>query len=126
MEEKEKVRSGRNRTIVLTEEDRKRLRQKLVRVMGSPVEPGNDSECKPGNDKDCKPESNMDCELGHAMECEPVNDTKGFDFLDKTINSDLLSALPYLPDEFADLIIIDPPYNLTKNFAAEYLFKSSR
>ncbi len=38
------------------------------------------------------------------------------DFLDHTINTDLLTALPLLPDEFADLIIIDPPYNLTKNF----------
>ena len=36
--------------------------------------------------------------------------------LDKTINADILKALPLLPDEFADLIIIDPPYNLTKNF----------
>ena len=36
--------------------------------------------------------------------------------LDKTINSDILTALPLLPDEFADLIIIDPPYNLTRNF----------
>ena len=40
-------------------------------------------------------------------------------FLDRTINSDLLAALPYLPDEFADLIIIDPPYNLTKNFGGK-------
>ncbi len=38
------------------------------------------------------------------------------DFLDRTINADLLAALPLLPDEFADLIIIDPPYNLRKNF----------
>ncbi len=36
--------------------------------------------------------------------------------LDKTINADLLQALPLLPDSFADLIIIDPPYNLTKDF----------
>ncbi len=36
--------------------------------------------------------------------------------LDKTINGDILQALPLLPDEFADLIIIDPPYNLTRNF----------
>ena len=35
--------------------------------------------------------------------------------LDKTINADILKSLPLLPDEFADLIIIDPPYNLTKN-----------
>lgn len=37
-------------------------------------------------------------------------------FINKTINSDLMEALPLLPDSFADLIIIDPPYNLTKNF----------
>ncbi len=37
-------------------------------------------------------------------------------FVNSTIKSDILEALPLLPDEFADLIIIDPPYNLTKNF----------
>lgn len=36
--------------------------------------------------------------------------------LNKTINGDILETLPYIPDNFADLIIIDPPYNLTKNF----------
>jgi site-specific DNA-methyltransferase (adenine-specific) len=38
------------------------------------------------------------------------------DFLDKTIHGDLLRILSLLPDQFADLIIIDPPYNLTKDF----------
>ena len=33
-----------------------------------------------------------------------------------TICADLMQALPKLPDAFADLIIIDPPYNLTKDF----------
>jgi len=37
-------------------------------------------------------------------------------FINKTINGDLFEVLPLLPDEFADLIIIDPPYNLSKNF----------
>lgn len=45
-----------------------------------------------------------------------LNQLKKGDFLDKTINGDILSTLPLLPDNFADLIIIDPPYNLTKNF----------
>lgn len=36
--------------------------------------------------------------------------------IDKTINADMMESLPLLPDKFADLIIIDPPYNLTKNF----------
>ena len=38
------------------------------------------------------------------------------DYLNKTINGDLIEVLPILPDEFADLIIIDPPYNLSKKF----------
>lgn len=40
-------------------------------------------------------------------------------FLNKTINADLMEVLPLLPDEFADLIIIDPPYNLTKSFGGK-------
>ena len=36
--------------------------------------------------------------------------------IDKTIHGDLIRILPLLPDQFADLIIIDPPYNLTKDF----------
>ena len=38
------------------------------------------------------------------------------DFFNKTINGDTLEMIKYIPNEFADLIIIDPPYNLTKNF----------
>ena len=38
------------------------------------------------------------------------------EMVDKTIHGDLLRVLPHLPDAFADLIIIDPPYNLTKDF----------
>ena len=34
----------------------------------------------------------------------------------KTINGDLFEALPLLPDHFADLIIVDPPYNIPKTF----------
>lgn len=42
--------------------------------------------------------------------------TGGRTFLDKTINADTLQILNVLPDHFADLIILDPPYNITKNF----------
>jgi site-specific DNA-methyltransferase (adenine-specific) len=38
------------------------------------------------------------------------------DIADKTINGNLLEIIDALPKEFADLIIIDPPYNLDKNF----------
>ena len=40
----------------------------------------------------------------------------GGSFLNRTIHANLLEVLPILPNEFADLIIIDPPYNLTKDF----------
>jgi site-specific DNA-methyltransferase (adenine-specific) len=36
--------------------------------------------------------------------------------VNKTICGDLFSVLELLPGEFADLLIIDPPYNLDKNF----------
>ena len=36
--------------------------------------------------------------------------------LNKTICADLFSVLDILPNEFVDLLIIDPPYNLDKNF----------
>lgn len=40
---------------------------------------------------------------------------EGF-YVNKTINADLMEVLPLLPDKFADLIIIDPPYNLSKDY----------
>ena len=36
-----------------------------------------------------------------------------------TINQDLFQVLDLLPTKFVDLLIIDPPYNLTKVFGAE-------
>lgn len=41
---------------------------------------------------------------------------EGVSPLNRTINADVLEAIKYIPDNFADLIIIDPPYNLSKNF----------
>ncbi|MGN0874968.1 MAG: DNA-methyltransferase [Akkermansia sp.] len=38
------------------------------------------------------------------------------EIMGKTINQDLLCALPFLPREFADLIVVDPPYNLSKKY----------
>ncbi|MBI4978455.1 MAG: site-specific DNA-methyltransferase [Spirochaetes bacterium] len=35
---------------------------------------------------------------------------------DRMINQDLFAALPFLPSGFADLLIIDPPYNMDKKF----------
>lgn len=38
------------------------------------------------------------------------------DIVNRTLNGDILKMLEFVPDSFADLIIIDPPYNLSKNF----------
>ncbi|MDW8333606.1 MAG: site-specific DNA-methyltransferase [Bacteroidia bacterium] len=38
------------------------------------------------------------------------------DILDATICQNLFEIIDFLPDEFADLIFIDPPYNLCKDF----------
>ncbi len=40
----------------------------------------------------------------------------GMDFINKTIHGDLFDVIKFIPDSFADIIIIDPPYNLSKNF----------
>jgi site-specific DNA-methyltransferase (adenine-specific) len=45
--------------------------------------------------------------------------------LNKTICSDLFSILDLLPNEFVDLLIIDPPYNLDKNFNSFKFSKTS-
>ena len=45
------------------------------------------------------------------------------DIIDKTIYQDTFDALPNLPANFADLVIVDPPYNLTKKFGTKE-FKS--
>lgn len=42
--------------------------------------------------------------------------SSGFSFDNTTILADLFDVLPLMPDAFADLIIIDPPYNLAKDF----------
>lgn len=44
----------------------------------------------------------------------PIHDMQ--EVLDKTIIGDAFAVAPYLPRESVDLIIADPPYNLTKAF----------
>ena len=36
--------------------------------------------------------------------------------LNKVINQDIFEVVDFLPAKFVDLLFIDPPYNLTKNF----------
>ncbi|MBR1844853.1 MAG: site-specific DNA-methyltransferase [Lachnospiraceae bacterium] len=45
-----------------------------------------------------------------------ANDVSIQQIINKTIIGDTFDVLDYLPNEFADLIIADPPYNLSKNY----------
>lgn len=72
-----KTRAPRNRTVELTPDEIKSLRNRLM----------------------------TKSEIGDADS-----------IINKTINADLLEVLDLLPDRFADLIIVDPPYNLSKNY----------
>jgi len=45
--------------------------------------------------------------------------------INKTINQDLFDALEYLPEQSIDLLFVDPPYNLSKNFNGSKFGKTS-
>ncbi|KAB2952927.1 site-specific DNA-methyltransferase [Heliorestis acidaminivorans] len=77
-EEKSKKRARRNRTLFLTEEDRIRLKPKLITD---------------------KPEEKLSADLPQG-----------------TINGDCLEWAEVLPSKSVDLLFLDPPYNLSKNF----------
>lgn len=47
------------------------------------------------------------------------------EILNKTINANLFEVIDRLPKGFADLILIDPPYNLSKDFNG-FKFKSAK
>lgn len=55
----------------------------------------------------------IDC-ASKAVKFSPQHHDFSLD--NKIIWQDTFYALRYIPDNFADLIIVDPPYNLTKNF----------
>ena len=83
---KEKIRAENNRTLTLNDDEVPCLREKLFTL----------EKIKQVDLADC-----------HSSNFDPTN---------KILNGDVLEMLHFIPDEFADLIIIDPPYNLTKNF----------
>ena len=72
-----KQRAPRNKTLVLSDEERARYARQLLRM------------------EQPRPQEEI---------------------LDRLILGDTLQVINLLPDHFAQLIVIDPPYNLTKNF----------
>ena len=71
-------RAPRNQTLLVSEEECRRLEQKLMRIDRAIPDPA---------------------------------------LINKTILGDTLQVIGNLPESFADLIIIDPPYNLSKDFS---------
>lgn len=53
----------------------------------------------------------------HLARCLTVEAPATLDeVLDRTIRGDMFAVLPHLPEKFVDLLIVDPPYNLDKEF----------
>ena len=81
-----KVRAGRNRTVTLSEAEKKHYVKDLVRI-SKPVD---------------------------------INTIEN-----KIVNQDVFETLDFLPTNFVDLLILDPPYNLTKTFNSTSFKKKS-
>ena len=45
---------------------------------------------------------------------------------DKIINQDVFDAAPRLPSSFVDLLVLDPPYNLTKNYHGKIFLETEK
>jgi len=52
----------------------------------------------------------------------PVNENA---VVNKIINQDIFQVLGFLPNDFVDLVVLDPPYNLTKTFHSSTFRKKS-
>ncbi|MBR1967445.1 MAG: site-specific DNA-methyltransferase [Lentisphaeria bacterium] len=62
----------------------------------------------------------------YLEKCLKISTPKTFnEIIDKTINGDLFEVIPHLPQNFVDLLIADPPYNLDKNFNGSKFKKTS-
>jgi site-specific DNA-methyltransferase (adenine-specific) len=79
-------RSPRNKTVTLSPDEERRFGERLIRVENFPTGTADSASSLLGQ------------------------------ITDRVINADLFEALPFLPRSFADMVFIDPPYNLDKNF----------
>lgn len=105
-----KERSQRNQTLTLDEKEIPLLRKTLLTL--SDLEKSKSETFTKDSAANSTNPAITSASPSAAIHAEKISDF----FTDKTILGDTLSALNYIPDEFADLIIIDPPYNLSKDF----------
>ena len=62
-------------------------------------------------------------EQTYLNRCLRINELSGNNFLDNLIYDDCFNVFPGLPDNFVDLLIVDPPYNLDKTFSTSTFHK---
>lgn len=89
-ESETKQRAPNNRTLTLTDAERTALRPRLLKL------------------NEAASDGPADNKASSAFTATALTD--------RTLCADLMNVLPLLPEKFADLLIIDPPYNLTKQF----------
>ncbi len=59
----------------------------------------------------------VDIDNSYLEKVIQVNEKKEVnEIINKTINGDTIEVLEYFPKKFVDLLIVDPPYNLSKNY----------
>lgn len=51
-----------------------------------------------------------------SLEKELITLPYSGNIINKVINQDIFEAIDYIPENFVDLLFIDPPYNLNKNY----------
>ena len=62
----------------------------------------------------------------YLKKCVTVDgDVELADVLNKTVLGDTFKVTGFLPEKFVDLLIVDPPYNLSKNFGGNSFKKQS-
>ncbi len=62
----------------------------------------------------------------YLSRCISIKKPTNLDYIkNKTIQGDTLSVLPLLPNNIVDLLIVDPPYNLHKNFHGQNFKKAN-
>ncbi|MDO4710521.1 MAG: site-specific DNA-methyltransferase [Peptostreptococcaceae bacterium] len=62
----------------------------------------------------------------YLQKCISITEKRSVEeVLDKTILGDLFEVAPFLPTNFVDLLIVDPPYNIDKDFNGKIFKRTS-
>jgi site-specific DNA-methyltransferase (adenine-specific) len=108
-------RAPRNRTLSLSGGDRERLAARLVRPQARRAAQAASAE-RQAWPPPSQPESGAPAAADTSAVAPPPAAFALADLLDRTLCADIFEVLDLLPKAFADLLFLDPPYNLDKDF----------